>query len=207
MRIEDYLIELKKEGFLPKKILDIGANVGGFSIFCKNLFNCEILMIEGNENCESDLIATGINYKIELLGDTNRTVDFYINTNNPKCTGSSYYKEVTHHYKDSIKKEKSLVRLDDITNDIYDIIKIDTQGSELDIIKGGIRTVKSAKYLIIEVPIKEYNEGSPLLEEILSFIKSIGFDRYHEIEEHFWLSHSGEFEYGEVFQKDYVFIK
>ena len=127
MRIEDYLVKLKNSGYVPKKILDIGANVGNFSKFCKSIFNdVDILMIEGNENCETDLVSTGLNYKIALLGDKEREVNFYINSDNLKCTGSSYYKEVTHHYNNSLEFKRKLTTLDSFTNDIYDIIKIDT---------------------------------------------------------------------------------
>ena len=206
MRIENYLIELKNRGFYPKSILDIGANVGEFGKFCKNLFpTSNILMIEGNDNCESDLKMTGLNYKICLLGDTKRKVQFHLNPENNKCTGSSYYKEVTHHYNQSVIVEKELQLLDEVNQNSFDLIKIDTQGSELDIIKGGLETIKKAKYVILEAPVKEYNIGSPKLDEIITFMQSIGFKEYEEIEKHHWHSPNKEFEYGEVFQIDLSF--
>lgn len=208
MKIEDYLVSLKQRGYTPDSILDIGANVGSFSRFCKKLWSdSNILMFEGNDNCEKDLINTGIDYKIALLGDTNRTVKFYINPENPKCTGSSYYKEITHHYDNSVVIEKELSMLDDLVDDVYNLIKIDTQGSELDIMKGGEKTMKKSDYIIIEVAMKEYNEGSPLYEDIISYMNSIGFNKKEEIEKHYWMSDSPEFKRGEVFQIDIIFSK
>ena len=148
---------------------------------------------------------------IALLSDKNKEVTFYLNPNNVKCTGSSYYKEVTRHYKECIEVKKRTVKLDDIfkeTCTIYDIIKIDTQGSELDIIKGGIKCIKSASYVILELSKKEYNEGSPLFEEVVMFMNKNGFNEYDVIEEHIWNdSNENIFEIGEIFQVDVIFKK
>jgi FkbM family methyltransferase len=207
MTINDYLISIQSSN--PNGILDIGANVGEFSLFCKRIWpSADILMIEGNDNCEDDLIRTNLPYKIALLGNINKKVNFYINKENMKCTGSSYYKEVTHHYDDTIIIEKDLVRLDDITSDKFDIIKIDTQGSELDIIKGGLNVIKNAKYVILEVATKQYNQGSPLFDEVVSYMESIGFKNQNIIENHIWKStESNEFRYGDIFQVDVIFSK
>ena len=78
MTIISYLQRLQQSAN-PKSVLDIGANVGEFSHLCKSLWNdIDILMVEGNENCEPDLKLTGYPYTIELLGDEEKEVDFYI---------------------------------------------------------------------------------------------------------------------------------
>ena len=208
MTINEYLLKLKNK-FTPNSILDIGANIGEFSIFCNKIWpSSNLLMIEGNDNCEDDLMKSNIPYKIKLLGDSNRKVNFYINSNNIKCSGCSYYKEVTNHYDNSLVVEKELAKLDDITNEKFDIIKIDPQGSELDIMKCGINTINSAKYVILEIAKKQYNLGSPLFDEVVSYMASIGFDNMDIIENHIWLDEKlGEFNYGDVFQIDVVFSK
>ena len=207
MTIHEYLLYLSNSGFVPNSILDIGANVGDFSVFCKQIWQSSyILMIEGNENCEEDLIRTNIPYKIALLGNENKTVNFFINKNNLKCTGCSYYKEVTRHYEDPIIVEKNLIRLDDLVDGVFDIIKIDTQGSELDILKGGLNIVKKSKYIILEIPIIEYNQGSPSYDDILNYMKSIGFSSNEIIENHIWPDNDfNNFKTGDIFQVDIIF--
>ena len=208
MTINEYLLKLKNT-FTPNSVLDIGANIGEFSIFCNKIWpSSNILMIEGNDNCEDDLIKSNLPYKIKLLGDDNRKVNFYINSNNSKCSGCSYYKEVTNHYDNSLVVEKELVKLDDITSEKFDIIKIDTQGSELDIMKGGTNTINSAKYVILEIATKQYNYGSPLFDEVVSYMVSIGFENMDIIENHIWLDKKlDKFNYGDIFQIDAVFTK
>ena len=78
----------------------------------------------------------------------------------------------------------------------------------MDIIKGGLETVKKASYVILEVPTLQYNEGSPLFDEVIDYMKQIGFSKYDIIEEHKWMDKMEDtFPYGSVFQVDVVFSK
>lgn len=211
MNIQDYLRELSKK-YKPNSILDIGAHHGEFSKFCKSLWkDVDLLMIDGNDECDSILDNLPFDHCIVLLSDTNKEVTLYLNPNNLDCTGTSYYKERTRHYKNSIEVKKNTYTLDEVVEDIdkkYDIIKIDTQGSELDIIKGGLKTVQNCSYLIMEVPTLQYNEGSPLFDEIIEYMNNIGFSDYEIIEEHKWMDkNENTFEYGSTFQVDVVFKK
>lgn len=212
MNIQNYLIELSKK-YKPSSVLDIGAHHGEFSKFCKSLWkDVYLLMIEGNDECEFILDQLPFDHCIALLSDTNKEVTLYLNPKNLSCTGTSYYKERTRHYKESVEVVKSTYTLDEVIeetdNKKYDIIKIDTQGSELDIIKGGLKTVQNCSYLIMEVPTLQYNEGSPLFDEIVEYMNSIGFSDYEVIEEHIWEDvNESTFAYGEIFQLDVVFKK
>jgi hypothetical protein len=211
MSIPDYLKELSKI-YKPTSILDIGAHYGEFSKFCKSLWtDVNLLMLEGNAECESVLVQLPFDYRIVLLSDTNKEVTLHLNPKNLSCTGTSYYKERTRHYKESVKIIKNTYTLDEVVEDIdktYDIIKIDTQGSELDIVKGGLKTVQNCSYLIMEVSTLQYNEGSPLFDEIIEYMNNIGFSDYEIIEEHIWRDpNENEFEYGKIFQVDVVFKK
>lgn len=53
--------------------------------------------------------------------------------------------------------------------------KIDVQGAELDIIKGGLSTIKNAKHMIVEMQHTDYNAGAPKVDVTLPFIESLGF--------------------------------
>ena len=212
MSIESYLIELSKT-YTPNTLLDIGAHHGNFSMFCKRVWkNIDSLMLEGNENCEEFLENLPFSHCIVLLSDTNKEVTLHLNPKNPTCTGTSYLKERTRHYKNSVQVKKNTFTLDEVISEVdnntFDIIKIDTQGSELDIIKGGLKAVKKASYVILEVPTLQYNEGSPLFDEVIDYMKQIGFSKYEIVEEHKWMDKIEDvFPYGSVFQVDIVFSK
>ena len=53
---------------------------------------------------------------------------------------------------------------------------MDVQGSELDIIKGGLDIIKNTIFLLLELQTQEYNKGAPRIEEVISFLKDINFE-------------------------------
>lgn len=207
MNIETYLTKLSGRKYIGS-ILDIGANIGAFSTFCRGLWPvANIAMIEGNARCDPYLRKTGLLYYIILLGDAHKTVNFYIQRDNPVGTGASYYKEVTPFYDNPIVETRQIVPLDSFLDQHFDMIKIDTQGSELDIIKGGSKLIASAHYVILELPIKEYNKGAPVLGDIVTYMTELGFDTIQVIDLHRWQNYDGLYKYNQVFQVDAVFTK
>ncbi|MFM7369285.1 MAG: FkbM family methyltransferase, partial [Sphaerospermopsis kisseleviana] len=55
------------------------------------------------------------------------------------------------------------------------LIKLDVQGYELSVIKGGEKTFKSAKLVIIEVSFYEFYEKQPLFDDIYKYLCNLGF--------------------------------
>lgn len=173
--------------FYPYTILDIGANIGQFHQTAKYYFpESYIFSVEASEECEQYLKQITDNYYIGLLSKDEAEYKFYCN-DNPISTGNSIYKELTNHYKDDIikVKNKNGIKLDNLFNkDTYfDLIKIDTQGSELDIIDGGLNMCKKSKGILLEVSITQYNQGSPLYDEVISFMKDLNFEKAEVLDE------------------------
>lgn len=172
-------IERVKKFFDPISILDIGANIGQFYNESKLFFpNAYFYLIEGNQNCESSLKSLGVEYIICLLSDTEKEVDFYVRKSEPLCTGNSIYRENTSFYSDDqiiIEKKRTKKLSDILENRTFDLIKIDVQGSEIDIINGGIDVVKKSKGVLMEVSLTEYNKNSPTRNFVYQFMQNLGF--------------------------------
>ena len=61
-----------------------------------------------------------------------------------------------------------------------DLIKIDVQGAELDILKGSMKIINNAKFLIVELQHTEYNKGAPLCDQTRDFLIENGWEVYAE---------------------------
>ena len=55
------------------------------------------------------------------------------------------------------------------------MLKIDSQGYELEILKGSSRLLQKTSSVLLEISIIEINEGAPLLHEVVAFMASHGF--------------------------------
>ena len=203
MRLE----EIKDIGINPNAILDIGAHTGQFHSWSKRVWpDVGVFMIEANPLHESVLdrlaMMSGDSYLIAALGDEEREVTFYTRSDKPQTEGNSYYKE--HNYWDIpqlVQETKvTLQKLDNLfENDaVFDIIKVDTQGSEIDILKGGKELASKASAIVLEVAYIEYNEGAPNVKEITDYMNDVGFVEKLSIGEHY--------EGGKIIQKDLLFL-
>ena len=61
-------------------------------------------------------------------------------------------------------------------NQTYNIIKLDVQGSELDILKGGMIFMEKADFILSECSLVEYNVGGPSFDEQLEFFNNNNFN-------------------------------
>jgi FkbM family methyltransferase len=192
-----------KNYFTPQRVLDIGANVGEWYSLCKDTFpESYIFSIEANDGCESILKAANPNSTIALLAKDEKMYDFYTKTDASTATGNSIYKELTPHYEDestNLIVKKQGVMLDKLFPDeTFDFIKMDMQGAELDAISGGIKLCKKAKGILLEVALKEYNQNSALPDEVVDYMKSIGFIKKETLTN---LPYNGE-----IYHQDILFI-
>ena len=166
----------KNKGINFKNVLDIGACNGSWSLLVKSIFpGANILMLEANNDKEHILKKIG-NYKIALLSsEANKEVNYYKSLSDD-ASGNSIYLENTNYKFIPEKRITTTLKLI-VPKDVnYDLIKMDVQGSELDIIKGGLDIIKKTKFLLLELQIFEYNKDAPMLSEVLTYLKNINFD-------------------------------
>ena len=164
--------------FRPNDLLDIGANQGQFASTFKKYFpsaNC-FLLIEANKECDSFLKNLPFDYKICLLSSTSKEVDFYFDPKDDSGSGNSYYPQnyLSNRFKKKLMKTTTLDSLLKDNDHSFKFIKLDTQGSELDILEGGIDILSSANFVLVECmnsKLRKYNEGSPTEQEIINFMR------------------------------------
>ena len=173
----NFLEFMKASGYSLKTAYDIGACHGDFSKEFRSHFqSTEVILFEANPAYRPVLMNSGFKFFNVALSNPGRDyVDFYNGTD----TGDSYYKETTKHYdfKNSIrlpcKTLDSVIKENNLP--IPNFIKIDTQGSELDILIGAESILDSVDFVYTECPIVRYNEGAPNIADYLDFFRCKNF--------------------------------
>jgi FkbM family methyltransferase len=186
----DYLYKLKYEyNVNPKIIYDIGSNLLHWSKVAGSVWkNSKIYHIDGYSKLEQLYKKHNINYAIEVLGsENNKEVMFYQNTVNSggcSCYELNYEKypnELKYfknqYYSEELKKTKTLDTLVEEKNwEFPDLIKMDVQGSELDIMMGASKVIQNCNHIILELQSQEFNRNAPMEQEVIQKMNEWGYD-------------------------------
>jgi len=192
---------VKNNGLKFDICYDIGACNGAWTraMHTNILPSSKFYLFEANQHYLSDLIITGHSFFINVLSNEGREfVDFY-----PGCnTGDSYYKETTTWYDDRMPVRMPCTTLDKLIEEknlpIPNLLKIDTQGSELDILSASKKIIGKTEMILCEMPLIEYNSGAPNISQYLDFFRDHDYIPVELIE-----THHAE---GIVFQLDFAFM-
>ena len=171
-----HLEVLKDAGLDVKTLLDIGAAHGHFSSLLADIYpNLEITAIECNERDKYFLEQKPWDVRFVCLGKKNCVKDFYIDRSSEVGGGSSFYLENTSAFIEPLIEKKPIKTLDSLELGQFDLIKLDTQGSELDILSGGIKTISQARVVLIELSFLPYNNGGCLFDDVIIEMRKLGF--------------------------------
>lgn len=135
--------------------VDVGANVGLWSKPLTKVFN-HVISFEPLEQVYSCLERNvkGLNIEIHkhALGSVNDKVEMVYDAEN---TGSSFVSEIG-------KGSIDIKRMDDLDLPKFGLLKIDCEGHELEVIKGGEQTILKYKPIIVveQHPESEYCAGA-----------------------------------------------
>jgi FkbM family methyltransferase len=198
------LSRLKKQGGLPSTyqklnnpwfkslninvVLDIGANTGQFAKTIAALLpQAKIYSFEPLPDCFEELEKfTKERSNMEAfnlgLGDRSGVIAF---EHNESSQSSSFLKIMDAHKaafpfaQATSLVEVGMARLDDIAESL-DLgsplmIKIDVQGYEQEVLKGGKKTIGKADIIICEVSFVILYESQPLFDDVYVIFRELGF--------------------------------
>lgn len=178
MKLNKILFAAKSNGLVINTVYDIGACNGSWSMNMRyNLLpNAKFYLFEGNPAYEEQLKSRNMPYFITVLSNPDRgEVEFFNGTN----TGDSYYKETTKIYDTMSSIHLPTQTLDNLIQEqdlpIPQFVKLDTQGSELDILAGAKIILGKTEFLLTEMPIVEYNKGAPKFSDYVDVMKENGY--------------------------------
>ena len=172
-------------------LIDVGANIGEFSknfhlffpikpsIICFEPLKFLIPKIEKNLSHLKDINLKIIN---SAIGNEKGKREIYFDKASTGLASLHKYNPDTMEFYNTEYKNKNLIdieKLDDACKNFSEgenfIIKIDTQGHELEVLKGGIETIKRSSMLIVETSfVHEYKNINPSFSDCCSILKDCG---------------------------------
>ena len=116
------------------------------------------------------------------LGNEEKEVEMYVSNRDRMCSSILKPKVVLEQYPDITFDERETVemmRLDDtdLEFDNFNFLNIDVQGYELEVLKGGAKTLEGIDYIYTEINRAEVYENTPHVDELDSYLKPYGFIR------------------------------
>jgi FkbM family methyltransferase len=154
----------------------------------------DFFLIEGNTGRRPYLKNTKFPYKIAMRSDSKKSAVYYKHNGNDN-TGNSLYIEQSQAYSEqnstmiNVTCDTLSSILEENKIEHIDFIKIDVQGSEKDVINGGLDMVKTAKVVLLELQLVEYNKGAPMISEMIEYMDQIRFQLFDIIKLHYTPNH------------------
>lgn len=178
----------------PTIVLDVGANIGQYALSLrKDGYSGKIVSFEPTSSAYLALKNSAVkdaNWIVHdrlAIGKASGTAEIFISANS---FSSSLLPILNSHIKaapDSYYVEKELVKvatLDEVSNNYLHsldkaYLKIDVQGSEIDVIMGAKKTLKHIHAIEIEVSFVPLYKFQPLYHEIFELLTGFGFDLWN----------------------------
>ena len=187
-------------------IIDVGANKGQTIDFFKKIFpRAKIYAFEPSNTFKFLKKKYLRNKNIKLsdfaIDKKSSKKKFYFHTfKSNNVSGLSGFYKINKNSKDHIRINTSArneilkninysflvncISLDDFfkKNKKIDLLKIDTQGNELNVLKGSKKLLKNVKFIKLELMLYDYYEKSYFFSDIESFLKKFDFKIFNILE-------------------------
>ncbi len=167
-------------------VYDVGAHNGSWTNQVSRILkSSDFYLFEPNKNHNSQLEKTGFKFFNDVLSDQTKTVEWY----GVGGLGDSYFKDSGQTFASISSRNVLSNTLNHLVQEnklpIPQLLKIDTQGSELDIVAGSSDFIGSVKFVLLECPLIEYNLGAPNIQSYLSTMHNLGFTPIDITEVHY----------------------
>lgn len=186
--IADIMLFAKQLQFKPNTIIDVGVNTGTPGLF-EFFPNAKLLMIDPISENEPFM-----EYIASLYGDAHYDV-CAASTNKGELTmsvfpsyGGSAVIEVVGRQMKSVDRKVPACRIDDLVEKYGAtgpfVIKVDTEGGEMDVLGGATKTLEQTEMLILETRVRPYL-NAPVLLDVTDKLRSWGFLPYDFIDRNY----------------------
>jgi len=152
------IIEGTRKSSEPLAVLDVGANIGQFGATATRMFSCRVVSVEPNPVCWPYLAENGAGRGVwslqkRGLSDTPGTLDLYFVRNKSAqgsfSRGNAARDLISGGEIESVSVEVGPFLADASDGTIFDLVKVDVEGYELEVIRGLVGV--EFEFLLIEI--------------------------------------------------------
>ena len=178
-----------------RTVLDVGANTGQFAMMIREVLpGAAIYSFEPLEEAFSKLLLTGrqlgnMHCMQMALGERSGEADMH---RNAALASSSLLPIGTRHLKafphatEATRETVRIRSLDEVCSSLTleknILLKLDTQGYELAVLKGAGTTLQQVDTIIVEASFVPLYQDQPLFHDIYDFLHSRSFDYHGSLE-------------------------
>src|SRR5215213_6191707 len=165
---------LLKQGVAPRTVVDVGANVGQFAVASAKLFpKAQVYSFEPVPECADELrknVARLGHVTVHpfALGEEEGTVSFHVNAyslSSSLLPLAESHREAFPEAREERTIEVEVSTLDRVFAKMKlerpVLIKLDVQGYEAQVLRGGEETLQRADYVVMEASFSAMYEGEP----------------------------------------------
>lgn len=184
---ETFFHDFLQKNYTINTVFDVGANSGDYTELFKD--SSRVYAFEPNPKSYRNLEQQFLNHASVRtfnfgLSDVEETVKIYDRVDNEGSRHASIYQEVITdiHKAESVGVDISLRKLDTVVQEenieSISLLKIDTEGNELAVLKGGIQTISKQIVDVIHIEFNEMNIISKVfLKDFVDLLPSYNFYR------------------------------
>jgi FkbM family methyltransferase len=183
----DFFAHVRSAGIDFRTVIDVGVARGTPSIYAA-FPRATYVLVEPLEEFRVPLerLASRLNAKYvrAAAGAHDGEIEIHVHDD---LSGSSVFPQAEGGQLDGISRSVRSVRLESVLPEVVErpcLLKIDTQGAELDVIEGLGRRIAEVDMVIIESSLMPFRVGAPELAELVARMVGLGFVVYDILEGH-----------------------
>lgn len=203
---------LRQQQLIPASVIDVGGNIGQFAVAAAKLLKPRVLYSFEPIPAVADSLRRNLasfafaSVNELLLGEREGATPFHINSHNHSSSVLKLGQQHLDAFPDA--REVQTIEVPMTTLDRFfsnrelpapALLKIDVQGYEAHVLRGGTATLPRMRWIVAETSLKPMYQGEPVFLDIVECMKEWGFRFLRPVG---WLSDPRN---GELLQLDALF--
>lgn len=183
--LEQAFQQLRRIGIRPRTVFDVGVAGGTpelYQTFPESHFVLVEALDENEEHLQRIVRQVDGEYVLAAAAAESGTINIKISPDPDEHWNSTIFRTPDTDARGWVDHEVPAVRLDDVAQERGlegpFLVKVDTEGSELEVLKGAEHVLEDTPAVVLEVTLIDYFERGPRFADVVAFMATRGFAAY-----------------------------